>query len=139
MMIVEEAAATDEKVAKAVVAPTIVKRETGLMLISTITDRDNWFSRMIELKDARDEPLFQIFDVQMVCSRQECRKHPEKCWHMVHLLPHWHGFDKVDLVRRMLSDDQELMKREILCVHPRARSWDACSSPLTTCAQRRGL
>ncbi|MHA1682406.1 MAG: hypothetical protein ACTSUE_15825 [Promethearchaeota archaeon] len=72
MIVIDEAAHTSRDLFYRVILPVHYVRRTALVAISSPVDADNWFSRLMNMKDANGEPLIFSSSVQVVC--KACRK-----------------------------------------------------------------
>ncbi len=64
-----------------VIVPLLSMQQSCLLCISTLRESSNHYSKMFELRDAQDRPIFESITISLVCD--ECMKTdtPEKCTH----------------------------------------------------------
>jgi len=107
-----------------VVVPLLELDRTALICISTIMNPNNYYSKLLELKDERGEPFFEVHKFVMACEACLEAGTPATCSHMWAQLPPWQSERKHKKIRAMMSDQQELLIRETQGVmsdqHPRA-------------------
>jgi hypothetical protein len=112
LIVCEEAAYMDQQVFYEVVVPLLGLRDTALIAISTILGPDNFYTKLVELKDKQGKTLFDIQKFELVCDA--CRKTatPWQCTHMTDTLPPWLSEDKHTKIREFLP--AELIGRETM-------------------------
>jgi len=113
-VILEEAAYCDEGLVNEVVVPLLSMSSSVLLCISTLLDGSNHYSKMIALKDARGESVFESIAITLVCDACLKTEHPEKCRHKVSEVPRWISSTKVEIVRTLLAEDPAMLLRESL-------------------------
>ena len=69
VLYLEEAAFIDLQVFYEIVVPLLEMDTTALIAISTPQDKQNFYSEMFELKDARGEPFFRTIKVSLICEK----------------------------------------------------------------------
>ncbi len=116
IIICEEAPRMDEAVFFEVVAPLLELDRTCLIAVTTVLDDDNFYSKLVDLKNERGEPLFRWLEFKLGCSRKKCRINPAKCFHNIGMLPPWHSKRAHQRVRALLSGQEQLMLREAMYV-----------------------
>ena len=96
VIILEEAAQMDVSFIMKVVMPVIQVGSTSLIAISTITDEDNYYTKMLDMSDRMGNPLFTVYRYSSVCD--DCRESGDSktCRHKRHLNPPWIDSDKRD-------------------------------------------
>ena len=99
-----------------VVAPLLEIDRTCLIAVTTILDDENFYSKLVDLKNDRGERLFKCLDFKLGCSRKKCRINPAKCFHNTGLLPSWHSKRAHQRTRALLSGNVQLMLTETMCV-----------------------
>jgi len=114
VIILEEAAYCDPGLVSEVVVPLLSMQSSVLLCISTILDSGNHYSKMMEMKDAYGNYIFQSIRITLVCD--DCLKtdHPELCRHKLASMPRWLSSKKVETVRALLSEDPAMLLRESL-------------------------
>ncbi len=112
VLYLEEAAFLDLQVFYEIVVPLLEMDTTALIAISTPQDKQNFYSEMFELKDARGEPFFRTIRVSLVCKACEAAGKGSTCTHNQDLIPPWKSAAKLDMVRALYGDQKDLMERE---------------------------
>ncbi len=83
IIICEEAARMDMMVFFEVVVPLLELDRTCLIAVTTVLDDDNFYSKLLDIKDENGKPLFYYLNFQLGCSRKKCRINPAKCFHNI--------------------------------------------------------
>ena len=112
VLYLEEAAFLDLQVFYEIVVPLLEMDTTALIAISTPQDKQNFYSEMFELKDARGDPFFRTIRVSLVCKACEEAGKGSECTHNQDLIPPWKSAAKLDMVRALYGDQKDLMQRE---------------------------
>ncbi len=112
VLYLEEAAFLDLQVFYEIVVPLLEMETTALIAISTPQDKQNFYSEMFELKDARGDPFFRTIRVSLVCAACEEAGKGSECTHNQDLIPPWKSAAKLDMVRALYGDQKDLMERE---------------------------
>ena len=89
-----------------VVIPLLTVSTSSLLAISTLLDGGNHYTKMLKLKDATGNQVFDTYEISLVCD--ECKKDPETqhlCTHKLDLLPRWLSSGRVETVRSLLGED----------------------------------
>ena len=107
-----QAAFIDLQVFYEIVVPLLEMDTTALIAISTPQDKQNFYSEMFELKDARGEPFFRTIKVSLICKKCEEAGKGTSCTHNLDLIPPWKSAGKLEMVRALYGDQKELMERE---------------------------
>ena len=87
----------DVRVLYEVVIPLLIMASSCLICISTVRGEDNFFSRLLELKDDHGNLIFVVIRFTLRCDKPQCRKNPQDCVHKLGLLPPWQSPFKVTL------------------------------------------
>ena len=84
----------------------------SLLAISSPDDEYNYYSELVDLKDAHGEPLFYVVILGMAC--QECinKGIAEKCIHKLDELAAWKSVERYMMVSQVLSRKKDIMMRE---------------------------
>ena len=112
VLYLEEAAYLDLSVFYEIVVPLLEMETTALIAISTPSDSLNFYSEMFELKDAQGDPFFRTINVNLVCDACRAAGKGSSCTHNQDLIPPWKSAAKLDMVRALYADQQDLMQRE---------------------------
>lgn len=102
----------DQQVFYEVVVPLLGMRDTALIAISTILGPDNFYSKLVDLKDANGDGLFETQKFELVCDACRASKTPWRCTHMTDTMPPWLSSDKHHKIRQFLPE--ELVGRETM-------------------------
>lgn len=97
-----------------IIVPLLEVRDTVLVAISTLVDQWNFFSVLMELKDAKGENVFNVYRQQLVCARCMNRRDPGKCTHNDHMIPPWKSKRQVETARLIFGDDTAARDSESL-------------------------
>lgn len=76
-----------------------------LLCISTLLESSNHYSRMFTLKTPTGQPLFETFQVSLICDKCLASDHPEKCTHRAAEVPRWISNAKMETIKTLLADD----------------------------------
>lgn len=112
MIICEEAAAMDVNVFYEVVCPLLEMEVATLICISTLRGDQNFYSKLLHLKDENGKGAFVVKDFKLVCQREECKLNPYDCWHSIHMIPPWQTRGKHQKVQLLMSGRPDLWVRE---------------------------
>lgn len=112
VLYLEEAAFIDLQVFYEIVVPLLEMDTTALIAISTPQDKQNFYSEMFELKDARGEPFFRTIKVSLICEKCQAAGKGSSCTHNLDLIPPWKSAGKLEMVRALYGDQKDLMARE---------------------------
>ena len=98
-----------------VIAPILRVGSTAFIAISTIRDKDNYFTTLSNLLNKDGTPFFNVFKFFMTC--EECRNEGKEdtCKHMAHLLPAWISEAKDASIKYLYEqlNEEKLMHQEI--------------------------
>lgn len=97
-----------------VVVPLLELENTCLIAVTTVLDDDNFYSKLLDIKDENGKPLFHYLNFQLGCNRRKCKLNPAKCFHNIGMIPPWHSKRKHKKARLLLSEHQDLMQRETM-------------------------
>lgn len=117
IVVLEEASRLDRQVFEEVVIPLLGVKDTAVLAISTPLDAGNFYSQMLDLKQADGvTPLFNVLRINLIC--EECSKLDLKdqiaCPHKQHEIPPWKSSGRQQLVKTLLESNPEMYKREQL-------------------------
>jgi hypothetical protein len=111
----EETAFMKKEVFLEVMVPLISVRNSVLIMISTLVDKFNFYTRLLNLRNpATGRKVVNSYVCELVCQTCKMGKHPDKCMHMTHLLPWWKNAGGNTLQSLLYADDKHLMAREAL-------------------------
>jgi hypothetical protein len=103
------------KVFYEVVVPLMELDETALICISTIKDGDNFYSKLLNLKDASTgKDFFKKFSFVLGCAACRAAGKASECTHNMHDLPPWQSGRKHAKIREMMADQKELLEQETM-------------------------
>lgn len=110
IIILEEASRLDYQVFSEVIIPLLGVRDTTLIGISTPLDSSNFYSQLLLATKPNGEKVFKSLTITLVC--EACRsKGLVECAHSA-ALPAWKTQERSDLIKQLMSADQEKMLRE---------------------------
>lgn len=114
--VMEEAAHASEAMFMEVLAPLIGGRNFSMLAIAT-PDKSatNHYSRLMDITDDDGELLFKTIRIALWCP--DCLanskgKDDEACPHREDLIPPWKSSERMRIIHKIMSDDQELFARE---------------------------
>jgi len=113
----EEAAYLPLELFYETIVPLIGMENAVLIMISSPVGHFNYFSKLMQLKNPiTKKPMFDVVDMELVCS--SCRKttHPEKCRHMFKYIPPWKSVKSMDIVAAIYGDRVTTLLRESMGV-----------------------
>ena len=99
-----------------VVVPLLELEDACLIAVTTVLDDDNFYSKLLDIRDENGNPLFHYLNFQLGCTRRKCKLNPSKCFHNIGMIPPWHSKRKHKKARLLLSEHQDLMQRETMYV-----------------------
>lgn len=97
---------------KVVVVPLLGKEESVVVGITTPMVGENFFSKLVNKRDADGNPLFLIYTLELACKRCKDRDRGHLCPHNMRLLPPFKSVVKQKIMNILLSDDVETTQRE---------------------------
>lgn len=98
-----------------VVVPLMELDETALICISTIKDGDNFYSKLLNLKDqSTGKDFFKKYTFVLGCARCRALGKASECTHNMHDLPPWQSGRKHARIREMMADQKELLEQETM-------------------------
>lgn len=112
VVICEEAAAMDMAVFYEVVVPLMQLDRTALICISTVLGADNFYSKLLKLKDDKGSDFFNKHEFYLACKACMDADIASECTHKMNELPPWQSARKHQRIRAMMSDQKELLERE---------------------------
>lgn len=104
----------DEDVFFEVVVPLLELDRTCLIAVTTVLDDDNFYSKLVDLKNNQGEPLFKWLEFTLGCRLRKCRLNPSKCFHNIGSIPPWQSKRAHERVRAMMKGKEKLMMREAM-------------------------
>ena len=102
----------DPQVFYEVVVPLLGLRDTAMIAISTILDPSNFYTKLVDMKDASGKGLFDVQKFELVCPACRATDTPWTCTHMTETMPPWLSEDKHNKIRSFLPP--ELVGRETM-------------------------
>jgi hypothetical protein len=103
VVILEEAAFVRPNVFSEVVAPVLLTENTALLAISTAQDEFNYYSRLLELKDAQGQPLFRVIRIGLACEACVEKGQGRQCKHRSREMPAWRSRDRQERIGAMVT------------------------------------
>lgn len=114
MCIIDEAAYVDPNLFYKVVVPILQMRQTALLALSSPEGSQNYFSRLLTLKDNNGHDFFRVKNCNLIC--EECRKLDKedqvKCNHVKPQTP-WLSESKKDRMKLLYATDPATSIREL--------------------------
>ena len=95
----------DLRVFYEVIVPLLEMERTSLICISTILESFNFYSRLLDLKDGDGNSLFETLRFELICEACRASDNPEKCTHMLHLVPRWQSADRHKRLKIMMAGE----------------------------------
>jgi hypothetical protein len=100
-----------------VIIPLFEMRNASLICISTPVDNFNFYSALLNLVHPDTNlPIFNTYQLQLICNRCKKKEKPEKCIHNLKYIPPWKSEQKLDIVKIIMKDMAHILKRESLYV-----------------------
>lgn len=112
IIVVEEAAFIDVHVYEQIIVPLIGMRKSVVIMISTPLDSFNYFSQLLDLRDAMNNPLFLIARMEMACNLCKKLNREHLCKHRMKYLPPWKSEEKNEIMQLLLRNKADTMARE---------------------------
>ena len=97
-----------------VVVPLMEMERTSLICISTVMGSDNFYSKLLMLKDEQGRDFFKKFEFFLACQKCMDAGIASKCTHKMEELPQWQSARKHDRIRAMMQDQKQLLERETM-------------------------
>jgi hypothetical protein len=104
----------DVRVFYEVVCPLLEMDVTSLICISTILNKLNFFSKLVNLVDGDGKQVFLVLKFTLECDFPECKADPTRCFHKIHEIPRWQSRRKHKRIRLIMQDQYELLLRETM-------------------------
>jgi len=102
----EEAAYMKHDLFTKVVAPAMGVNHTAVLAISTPSDEDNYYSKMMEYKKPNGvDELFHTIRIGLACKNCELAGVPHRCTHKLAEQPPWKSQARLETLKSILSDD----------------------------------
>jgi hypothetical protein len=101
----------DNKVFYNVVVPTLVT-EASFIGITTLGDDSNFVNKLVEIRTAVGELLFNVVKMSLICDR--CRKLGKEgdCNHLMGEIPYWQDQQRHKDIEKMMEGEYETYMRE---------------------------
>lgn len=128
VIICEEAAAMDTEVFYEVVCPLLQMDAACLICISTVRGGQNFFSALMQMRNARGEPVFECITMKLVCDRPECVATPESCKHSNNKIPKWQSVRAHKRVKALMAREMGKFRQETLGVETEEHNPAFCSA-----------
>jgi len=109
----EEAAYMDLGVFYEVIVPLMEMRGAATIMISTPISTWNFYSELTELRDDRNELLFNVIKVGLVCPRCTGTEHEDRCTHPTGDKPDW-KLETSEKMKAIYGHRKTLLMREIM-------------------------
>lgn len=109
IIVAEEAAYMDLRVFFEVIVPLLEMEQTSLICISTILESFNFYSRLLDLSDGDGNSLFETLRFELICEACKASDAPEKCTHMLHLVPRWQSADRHKRLKLVMAGESLLL------------------------------
>jgi hypothetical protein len=114
VIILEEAAYCDPGFFYETVAPLLIVGRSCMLAISTLTSEINFYTRLMRIKDpVTDLPVFQTFQIELVCKPCKEAGKAAECQHMLHLVPRWQSSQKHEKMKLVMQDRPDLIQSEL--------------------------
>jgi hypothetical protein len=116
IIILEEAAFTDEQMFQTVIVPLLGVGGTALIGISTPSgELDNYYTRLMDMKDSENEQktMFKTIRISLSCEACKVAKKAADCTHMTHLLPSWKSSERQRKMKRIMGQEALFMQENM--------------------------
>ena len=116
MLYGDETAHIDPLIFPNVIVPIFQKRGTSMIMISTLVDEDNFFTKFFKMKhEVTGKPLFNIYEQTLVCKTCSARgdEFAASCTHRLSERPPWLDPGKLSTIAMMFGKRRDLFLREI--------------------------
>jgi len=110
--ILEEASFINPEVFSKVLLPLISMNNFAILGISTPSDEANYYSQLLDLKNAEGIPLFVTLRIEQACARCIASGKPERCRHKLHLMPVWRNAESQKTLQAIYANDADNYARE---------------------------
>ena len=117
LIICEEAAALPIAVFYEVIVPLLEMDTTACICISTILGSDNFYTKLLNLRDHLGDPFFISFVFTLLCDAcKAADKDPSECTHLMDELPRWQSQGKHKRIRAMMNQmgQTQLLNQETM-------------------------
>jgi hypothetical protein len=101
----------DQAVFTEVVLPLLGVRDTVLLAISTPLESSNFYSQLLAAKKPNGSTLFKVIQIQLICAECLAKGITDNCPHGAPL-PQWKSSARGDLVKTLMSSDEQMFLRE---------------------------
>lgn len=112
----EEAAYIRPKLYYSVILPISGKKSVVTLAISTPDDENNFYSKLVQLKDDNGDPMFLVYKVGLACEKCIRNRVPQDCTHVVFRLPFWKSRRRHKRQKKIMSTQSAMFAREALGV-----------------------
>lgn len=116
IIVAEEAAYMDLRVFFEVIVPLLEMERTSLICISTILESFNFYSKLLDLRDPDGNQLFETLRFELICEACKASDTPEKCTHMLHLVPRWQSAERHKRIKMVMAGECLLLLRIVVVV-----------------------
>ena len=117
LIVLEEAAFISTDVWTEVVLPVMQLGSTGVVGISTPLDAGNFFSHVINCKDAQGNYVFETLRLSAACVQcTETLEDPSQCPHTKLERPQWQSDAQVEKVKALYGGNDKLMRQELMAI-----------------------
>ncbi len=105
-----------------VVVPLIVMRNSVLIAISTPDGEDNFYSVLLEKKDAEGNMIFKVLAVGLACTGCKNRGMAAQCTHETRTKPAFHDPEAAK-IQKMMVGDQTYAAEQMGVINKSGKSW----------------
>ena len=111
-----------------VIVPLLEMERTSLICISTILESFNFYSKLLDLRDTEGNPLFETLRFELICEACKASDTPEKCTHMLHLVPRWQSAERHKRIKMVMAGESLIEAcvcvSRVACSHHTIRGHD---------------
>lgn len=104
VVILEEATFIHPDVLDKLVIPLMIMVNFVVIGISSAGDNENYYSRLLDLKDEDGKNVFVVITKNTACKACIAAGIASRCEHKKLMLPSWHSAKQRDVMKRMLGD-----------------------------------
>jgi hypothetical protein len=112
----DEAAYMDSSIFRNVIVPIYQRRDTALLMISTLSDNQNYYSELLRMKDeVTGQPLGNVFYQTLGCDvcLERGNEFAASCTHRLSERPPWLDPAKLSSIATLFGKRRDLFLREI--------------------------
>jgi hypothetical protein len=85
----------------------------ALLALSTLTDKENYYTKLLDSQDERIDKLFIRLKIQLYCEVcKENKKGASDCTHLEHLHPPWLSASNNEKVKVLMEGDERMYKTQ---------------------------